>query len=242
MPGAGRQIPQATALARNKMPNKFLAAIVVIFSLSPAFANEPSSPNASVESLRQQGYSVGVVTPIYSQILALSSPKGFIPAFENTSGDRYILEFVPEGETVKKWSQMITISGMKGLAKIPNVTPIRIADGIAGGFKRTCPESFGGVIIGAMQISGFEAFGVVVGCGISVPAGEPYSESVLLIVVKGENDFYTVQWAERGTPSKTPIKYDLDKWAGRLKDLSPIKLCPIVPGEPAPYPSCASRK
>jgi hypothetical protein len=29
-----------------------------------------------------------------------------------------------------------------------------------------------------------------------------------------------------------------DRWGARLRVLSPIDLCPIVPGEAAPYPSC----
>ncbi|MEI7430007.1 MAG: hypothetical protein WCL27_06085 [Betaproteobacteria bacterium] len=65
-----------------------------------------------------------------------------------------------------------------------------------------------------------------------------HSESMLLIVIKGESDYYTVQWAERGDASTTPIKLDEAKWTDRFKRLAPIKLCPIIPGERAPYPSC----
>ena len=31
------------------------------------------------------------------------------------------------------------------------------------------------------------------------------------------------------------------KWQARLRQLQPIRICPIQPGERAPYPSCASK-
>jgi hypothetical protein len=31
-------------------------------------------------------------------------------------------------------------------------------------------------------------------------------------------------------------------WRGRLRELMPIRLCAIVPGEAAPYPSCLQQK
>ena len=61
---------------------------------------------------------------------------------------------------------------------------------------------------------------------------------MLIIAIKGERDYYTIQWAERSGASTTPIQFDEKKWMERLKRLTPVKLCPIVPGETAPYPSC----
>jgi hypothetical protein len=137
---------------------------------------------------------------------------------------------------------MITITGAKGFASYPNVTPRIFADTMAGGFKQSCPSSFSGFSLGPIKISGFDGFAAVMGCGIAVPTGELYSESALVIVIKGENDYYTIQWAERGDASPSPMKFDEGKWADRLQRLAPIKLCPIVPGESAPYQSCVDRK
>ncbi|QWV95821.1 hypothetical protein KP003_10840 [Geomonas nitrogeniifigens] len=109
---------------------------------------------------------------------------------------------------------------------------------IAGGFKQACPTSFNGAGLGAFKIDKFDAFAAVVGCGVANPTGDLYSETILLIVIKGESDYYTIQWAERSAASQTPIKFDDAVWADRLKRLTPIKLCPIIPGESAPYPSC----
>src|SRR3954471_11264879 len=68
-----------------------------------------------INELRQQGYSVAVVTPVYSQLVRFSFPAGFTPAYQNDTGSYYIQESVLEGQTVQKWSQMITLTGSKGL-------------------------------------------------------------------------------------------------------------------------------
>jgi hypothetical protein len=34
---------------------------------------------------------------------------------------------------------------------------------------------------------------------------------------------------------------DEAKWRERLRQLQPIRFCPIVPGEAAPYPSCVGK-
>jgi hypothetical protein len=62
-----------------------------------------------------------------------------------------------------------------------------------------------------------------------------------MLTVKGAKDFYTLQWTERGHDSAQPPAIDTAYWGRQLARLTPIRLCPIVPGESAPYPSCAAR-
>lgn len=59
--------------------------------------------------------------------------------------------------------------------------------------------------------------------------------------IKGDNDYYLLIWTERAEPSSTPIPIDTAKWLERFKALAPIRLCPIVPGEAAPYASCLDK-
>lgn len=217
-----------------------LAVLSTLCSLSLAQDNGPKMNEVDV--LRQQGYSVKTITPIFSQLLMFSFPKGFVPAFEDAKAGQYIQESVLAGESLQKWSQMLTISGTKGLASNPNVTPMRFASSMAGGFKRTCPDSYSATSLGELKFGSHDAFAAVISCGVANPTGAPYSESVLAIVIKGEEDYYSVQWAERGEASQIPIKFDNAKWADRTRILLPIKLCPRVSGETAPYPSCANGK
>lgn len=223
------------------MIRKFAVLVAISALCSSVLAEEKTPPLKEVEVLRQQGYSVRTITPIWSQLVAFSFPQGFVPAFEDVKGGHYVHESVLQGETVKKWSQMVTITGAKGLASNPNVTPTRFAGGMADGFKRTCPDSYFATGLGEIKFGSHDGFAAVLSCGVANPVGESYSESMLLIVIKGESDYYTIQWAERGEASKTPIKFDNAKWLDRFKRLTPIKLCPIVPGEQAPYPSCVNR-
>ena len=179
------------------------------------------------------------VTPVFSQLVAFSYPRGFVPAFEDMKNGSYIQESVLKGESVQSWSQMITLTGAKGLASHPDATPVRFAYGLAVGFRRACPDSFAGKGLGEFKLGGHEAFVSVISCGNVNAAGGARSESMLLIVIKGEQDYYTLQWAERGEASTVPLSFDADKWSARLRQLAPLALCPIVPGEAAPYPSCS---
>ncbi len=183
------------------------------------------------------------ISPIYSQLLMFSSPSGFRVDFEQTSPmGNYIRESVLKGETVHKWTQMITVTGAKGLASNPKLSPLILVSSIASGFKRVCPETFSMVSIGPGQISGFDAFTAVTSCGNVRNKGNNYSETALIIAVKGENDYYTIQWAERGAASAKPIDFEEKKWKNRFYKLRPIKLCPIIAGEAAPYLSCVDKK
>ena len=219
--------------------------VPLFFTLALAVGTSASAQEkagSSVEDLRAQGYSVTSISPVFSQLVMLPMPKGFVIAFEKTSsGNQYIREAVLQGETTAKWSQMITLTGAKGLAANPNVTPRLLIERIAGGFKRDCPDSFFAKGIGTMKISGQDAFAALVSCG-TTSAKEKQSETASLLAIKGTDDYYTVQWAERGTGSLQPIPPDDSKWAERFKILNPIRLCPIVPGEAAPYPSCVNQK
>jgi len=216
---------------------------LVITGTSAIAQNATPAGQNKVEAFREQGYSVRSISPIFSQLVVFSLPKGFTTtAFESTKGSSYIRESVLPGESVEKWSQMVTVTGAKGLASNPNITPQIFAARMADGIKNVCPTSFAAVGLGAFKIGNYDAFAAITGCGIVQPIDKPYSETTLLIIIKGESDYYSIQWAERGASSPTPMKYDQEKWVGRLKTLAPFKLCPIVPGEPAPYPSCVGGK
>jgi hypothetical protein len=192
----------------------------------------------AVQQGRQQGYSVKTISPVFSQLLVTGLPQGFVAASEKTDDKFYIREAVPRGETVDSWTQMITVTGMKDLASNPQATPKAVLNTIAGGFKRACPGSFGTQILSERPIGGFDAVVAVASCGRSPRTAGKTSESAVIAVIKGQADFYTIQWAERAAPSDAPLPIETKKWLDRFKELGPLKLCPIVPGEKAPFPSC----
>lgn len=188
----------------------------------------------------QAPQSFRVISPIFGQLVSFTMPSDFIAAFENTKGGHYIREAVLKGETPERWTQMITVTGEKDMTLTPGASPQIFAGTIAGGFKTACPDSFAAKPLGATTFGRFEGFVAVVGCGRIDSGPTRHSETALLITLKGATDYYTIQWAERGPESDEPPIND-DRWQARLHDLSPIDLCPIMPAEAAPYPSCVNK-
>jgi hypothetical protein len=179
-----------------------------------------------------------VISPIFGQLLAFSQPANFVPASENAGAGNYIRESVLKGETVKRWTQMITVTGAKGLAAKTEMSPALLAGYIADGFRKACPDTFSAMSLGESEIAGHQGFAAVASCGTVSEAGTTRSEVALILAIKGESDYYTIQWAQRAPASRQVLAIDRAGWMKRLAQLSPIRLCAIVPGEKAPYPSC----
>jgi hypothetical protein len=207
-----------------------------------AAQQEPDSSPGKVETLRKQGYSVSAITPVFSQLVAIPLPAGFEAVFENTRGNHYIQEFVLHGETVQKWTQMLTLTGDKDLALNPNVSPQAMIAAMQQGYSKTCPDSFASLMLGTLKVGETDAVAAVMSCGTASKTGEPYSEAAVIMAIKGMSDYYTVQWAVRDAASTQPLTIKDTEWLRRLQLLLPIQLCAKVPGEAAPYPSCIDKK
>jgi hypothetical protein len=203
-----------------------LAAALVIGAHTPALA--------------QEGGSVTQVLPIFSQLLSFALPQGFKPVFERADGNSYMRKLVPGGETEGQWTQMISVTGAKGLAGTLSVTPELFLTQIAAGFKRACPDTFSVRRMGTPKI-GSQAMVALVGCGTVITSVTPRSQAALIIAIKGSADYYTIEWAERGLASAKALDLGDPKWAGRLASLSP-KVCPLLSGEAPPYPNCLDQK
>jgi hypothetical protein len=212
-----------------------LAAFVAIALLSapelPAHAETPAAPA-----------SFTVISPVFGQLVRFSIPASFVTAHENTQDNFYIREAVPKGETVNQWTQMITVTGSQGMAGAANFTPQKLAASIALGFKKACPESFAVKDLGETKFGEHDAYLAVAGCGKVNSSADGHSEMALIAAVKGASDAYTFQWAERSAQAAAAPLIDEAKWRERLRELMPIRLCAIVPGEAAPYPSCLQQK
>jgi hypothetical protein len=184
------------------------------------------------------------ITPVFTQLVMFALPPEFKsqkPTYEKNSGSFYIREQVPDGETLGKWSRMITLTGARGLAANPSATPQAMLARMSADFRRNCPDSFSSAAPGPHKVDGYDAYQIIASCSRVQSDKDAYSESAIMLTVKGANDYYTLQWTERGRDSAHPPPVDVDYWTKRLARLNPIRLCPIVPGESAPYPSCPRR-
>ncbi len=212
-----------------------------------SFAEDANSHSANddvsqtMDGYRRNGASIHWIAPIFSQLVATSVPTGFtaLPVYEATlPGPRYLRETVLEGENADDWTQMITVTGAKDLSDRPNVTLQGFVERMAGGYKKACPDSFSAASVPVAKISGYDTFGAIVSCGTSPMTQGRTSESAMILAIKGQHDYYTVQWAQRSKPSSGPLAIDSAMWIERFHALAPIKVCAIIPGESAPYQSC----
>lgn len=185
-----------------------------------------------------------IVTPVFNNIVAFTMPADFKPAFETTNKDGYINESIPKDQTLEDWKQMISLTGAKDFKSKEGASPSKVLNYVANGFKESCPDSFSGVNLGIDQIDGRKAAAGVVSCGKLKKnnSSEPYSETAMVLVLEGDKDYYTIQWAERSIPRAKLTQDDLVLWSKRSSLLSPIKLCKKVSGESAPYKSCFNKK
>jgi hypothetical protein len=218
--------------------NRFfvLAFTALVLCLTAAFAQDKlPGPKAGPISMT-------AISPIFGELVAFSLPANFRTVHESANANGYIREAVLAGETVQRWTQMITVTGHKGMAANPAAMPQRFANLIAAGFNKACPETFSGSAFGDTKIDGHDAYVVVVACGNVKAAGDERSETALIMAIKGVSNYYTLQWAERGRAIASAPKIDAATWTLRADALQPVRLCTIVPGEKAPYPSCIGPK
>ncbi len=203
----------------------FLLAVLGMMSLS-AIAEE-AAPTA--------------ISPIFGRIVTFTLPRDFITISEQPTDVKYIREAVLKGETADRWSQMITVSGEKGIASSPQMSAQFFAAQIAGGFQRACPTTFTAKPVGPATVGGQEAFVAVASCGKIDASAEKHSETELIIAIKGAADVYTIRWTERSPSNAENLTIDEIKWKDRLAKLAPIAVCEIQPGEKPPYPSCSGK-
>ena len=201
-------------------------------------SGSPNDQGSAVQPVRQTFRMTG----IFSDIVSYPQPDGFQAAYQATNGGRYIFEMVLKGETVDQWTQMVSVTGALGNAGNQNATARSRLDLNANVFRNTCPDTYAAKPLGATTINGHEAYVAWISCGSTTRGGSAHSESNLIVSIKGMADYYTVQWAESGPASSQPLPFDWAKWGDRLEKLTPMKVCPRVPGESVPYPSCLKQK
>lgn len=78
------------------------------------------------------------VVPVYGNVVTIYTPADwpFDPAHEQNSRDSYIIEFIPEGQSVDEWQEMITIVGRKEFEG----TPKQFFTGMYLAYQRVCSE------------------------------------------------------------------------------------------------------
>ena len=180
---------------------------------------------------------------LFSQVFVARIPNWKV-VFEKPSPRHYIMEWVPAGQTLETWTEMITVQGLKDLARQPNLKAESVLGTLAGQIQKVCVPKFIGRSLGNSTIDSFEASRALIGCG-ELPADHPtgikkgQGEIGYYIAIKGTNDVYVIHRSMRGAafePAALPVSQaDLDRWE---QELQPIKLCESN----VPHAECWARK
>ncbi|MGI9331394.1 MAG: hypothetical protein ACR2QB_11855, partial [Gammaproteobacteria bacterium] len=171
------------------------------------------------------------VSRVFSQGLRYRVPAGWVPAFRQARGNLYLLEYIPEGEVIESWSEMLTIQAVKMGSW--SATPATILNSMRETLYRICPKTVIHTRLGTKDIQGFEAIEALHGCGKFTedqPSGarRGQGEVAYVLAIQGRNDIYLIQKAMRVDsfkPKKSPLT------AANLQDfvaeVLPISLCKL---------------
>ena len=216
--------------------------IALALALAPRWATAQFQQPAldRLDQLPRQGTSTTSITPVYSQLFMFSLPDEFRTVGASAIKGHFTQRSVPAGENIGRWSQMITLSGDEAEAFSGRTWPQQLVDAYAARMKKSCPGTFALLPIPGAFVASFDTAVAVASCGSG--SGRSGSEAILILVVKGGMDMYSLEWAVRGPASRTAPRLDVTEWTERLRRLAPIRICRAVPNEEPPYPSCLRQR
>jgi hypothetical protein len=157
--------------------------------------------------------------------VALAPLPGFTLAFREEGDGNLIEERIPLGETVQRWTRMVTIQRFAGVVQRADAaTYLGI---IRNNLPRSCP---GGTTsaISALIVSGHRAARLRADCPRNPQTGLP--ETFEIVAIEGASDIHVAQVAFRRVPSAADLA-----WSDR--QLAGVALCTGSSREPA----CAAR-
>ena len=163
------------------------AAIVSGCCISSAFAADPAKPSL-------------LVVPMFGDGVTLMVPAGWNRVHQERTAQQAVLEFVPAGQSVKDWSEMLTVQAIKGPPA--EVTPMGFLEQVVVGVRRVCPEHAVAITLGDLKVGERPAHAAIIGCG-AMPAGTAgakagQGEVAFYVAVRGVSDMVVVHRAVRG--------------------------------------------
>jgi hypothetical protein len=118
-------------------------------------------------------------------------PHGFRMAFTKRGPVNQITEFVPAGETLEDWSQMVTEVTLFG---VNNADPNVLGASMAKGWTSACPGGVATKVTDGVE-RGYPIALWMYRCPLNPATQKP--ESMWLKVISGQDSLYQVQYAYR---------------------------------------------
>ena len=154
-----------------------------------------------------------VAQPASGEFVRQAALADFVLAFREEGEGNLIEERVPRGETVERWTRMVTVQRFAGTAQ--RLSPSNVLENIQTTLPGGCPGATTSSIR-TFTVSGRNAAQMRADCPILAQTGRP--ETFLILAIAGGSDMHLAQVAFRRVPTSEDIA-----WADR--QLASVALC-----------------
>ncbi|MET0279288.1 MAG: hypothetical protein ABW198_13240 [Pseudorhodoplanes sp.] len=149
--------------------------------------------------------------PAHAQLqnenLMVAVPEGYKLDFQDRNSNQLISEMVPAGESVKNWTEMLTVQIFFGMGSL---TPEQFKQRTERLWTETCPGVHSSTVTQAVE-RGYPMTVWIQFCPLNKQTSKP--EFTLLKGIQGKDSFYVVQKAFRFQPDKEQI----EQWSRYLR-------------------------
>lgn len=169
----------------------------------------------------------GFTATIFGRTVSFWLFDRFEPVYEAQNDRQFILEFVPERESVDDWSRMITLSGFRGTGAAPLST--REINARFFGTIESCQQpAFSRIIDSGRLADGTDYILSSNGCGSTSAGSYPGArsgrgEQFIALLLRDTDNVHVLQYAERGegfAVGREPIPDDAAKaMIGRFRTI-----------------------
>ena len=168
------------------------AAALVVILMAPS--GRPCFAQDGQNSGSQPAPQSAAPSQLQAENLLFAPPKNFKIGYHSDHIGS-LTEFVPSGQTVDDWTEMLTVQIFRNLKE---VAPAAFLQKIGAQWLNACPETPKGSILNG-QVNGYSVSMLVLKCPKSPSTGKP--EATVFRVIKGTDALYSVQYAWRTLPS-----------------------------------------
>lgn len=209
-------------------PNLLLPLFISLL-LMPAAALPQPQPLPLSKSAEPYPQSINLIA-MFGDGVTFRVPAGWTKAYQQRNDKTAIIEFVPEGQTVDAWRELISVQAFKDLP--PQMSPQTVIERMLTAIRDHCGRNAIAIPLGERMVDGQPGFAAITGCA-SMPrptagAQVGQGESAYYLAVRGPKDMHLFQRAVRGPaflPGNSPIN------AGNVsqiyQSLNPIKFCDL---------------
>lgn len=132
--------------------------------------------------------------------LIVTPPAGFKVGYKGTNNGMNMMEWVPAGETVQNWSEMITVQIFN---KRADLDPAQFLGRLQQQWLTACQGSKPASILTG-KANGYTASMMMLHCPLLAATGKP--ETTMFRAIKGNDSFYVVQRAVRAVASPGQVE------------------------------------